>query len=243
MLDKWIKYECKREKHRCRIFCFPYAGGSAIFYSKWFKYLEEDIEICPVQLPGRENRIGEEVITDINILVKEIVEAIKPLLDETCAFMGHSMGGLISYEVARYVSRKKIATPKAVFISGTVPPDIIKSSEKIHEISDKEFCEKIEGYDNINKEMFKYKEFYKYFLPTLRGDFKLVETYEIDKIEKLSCKMFVMGGDKDDFVPISSLKQWERYAEDPVEVKIFEGNHFYIKEHVQEICRIMNENI
>lgn len=214
-----------------------------MFYSKWSNNFSEDIEVYPVQLPGRENRIGEHPINEINELCDSIIYAIKPYLDIPFAIFGHSMGGIVSFELARKLAVKNMPLPKIIFISATVPPHILEKCEKTYNLSEKEFLERLVGYDNINTEMFKFKEFYEHFLPTLRADFKVVETYKAPK-EKLSCPIVVCGGNNDSFVPVEFLKEWNKYSEKEVEIKIFEGNHFYISNNVKELCSsIIQKNL
>lgn len=241
--NSWIKYECTRENPKYRIFCLPYAGGNALYYSKWAEYFNKEIEIYPIQLPGRENRIGECAISDAKVLCKEIITAIKPYLDIPFAFVGHSMGGILCYELTRQLIKDNIAVPEAIFISGTVPPHILKQSEKIYDMPEKEFLKRLVGYDNINPKMFEFKEFYEYFLPTLRADFKLVETYEIEKKESLPCSITVFGGDNDPFVPLKYLKEWNDYSEKNLKIEVFKGNHFYITNHIKNICTIIRETL
>lgn len=51
------------------LFCFPFAGGGASTYTSWIKKLKDKITVCPIQLPGREERIMEKPYTDLGIQV------------------------------------------------------------------------------------------------------------------------------------------------------------------------------
>ena len=48
-----------------RLFCFPYVGGGASAFKSWNKFFSDDIELCIFQMPGREERLGEKLITDM----------------------------------------------------------------------------------------------------------------------------------------------------------------------------------
>lgn len=54
-MNKWIFNERVSENGKVSLFIFPCSGGTASSYHKWHEYLNEDIDIYPVQYPMREN--------------------------------------------------------------------------------------------------------------------------------------------------------------------------------------------
>ncbi|MCO7226510.1 thioesterase II family protein [Pleionea sp. CnH1-48] len=83
-----------------RIFCFPYAGGSAAIYSDWAKDLPF-LEVIAIQLPGRGSRLTEPLVDSIEHMANELSKTILPLLDKPFIFFGHSNGATLCYEVAK----------------------------------------------------------------------------------------------------------------------------------------------
>ena len=240
---KWIQYERQIDNPSMRVFCFPYAGGSALFYARWYKYLDESAEVFPIQLPGRESRIDEQPLRVMSVAIDAIVEEIEPYLTENMAFVGHSMGSMLVYEVLKALYFKNLPIPKHVFLCGAVPPDLIGESEKIHTLTDMEFCEKLKGYESITPDIMKYPEFYKYFLPVIKADFEMIETYKPDEVWKMPCGVTIFSGTEDPYVPLDYLKEWGRYCEQPPEIITFSGNHFFLKEHVEEICQVITNHM
>ena len=91
----YVKFQKKITKDGYKLICIPYAGGGASFYNGWQKYFQ-NIEVIPIQLPGRENRMGEEFLLDCKEIAHKIVEEIAPYLDnENFSIFGHSMVVLI----------------------------------------------------------------------------------------------------------------------------------------------------
>jgi surfactin synthase thioesterase subunit len=86
---------------RLRLFCFPYAGGGASIYRTWPDDLPRDVEVCAIQLPGRERRLSEPPLRSLQKAVEILVGVMRPYLDLPFALFGHSMGALLAYEVAR----------------------------------------------------------------------------------------------------------------------------------------------
>ena len=243
MKTKWIQYEHSAENPKHRIFCFPYAGGSALFYAKWYTHISSHVDVFPIQLPGRESRMKEKPIRDMNEALERIIRHIEPLLTENYSFVGHSMGSIMAYEVAKRLAQKKCKMPERIYISGALPPDLLGQSEKIHEMSDEDFCNRLMGYDNLQPDMLEHEEFYKFFLPIIRADFEMIETYRPMGYWKMPCDVTILSGTEDPFVPIENLEQWDRYCEKKPDIVTFSGNHFFLKEHVEEVCGIINENM
>src|SRR5262245_41506308 len=91
----WIVRKPPSGKARPRLFCFPYAGGGASAYRGWAEALPS-LEVCAVQAPGRETRIGEAPLTRLEPLADAATAAIRPLLDRPFAFFGYSLGGFVA---------------------------------------------------------------------------------------------------------------------------------------------------
>src|SRR5262249_9724493 len=97
MLEKWVPFRLDRGFVRCRLFCFPHAGGNATAYQSLRRLMPPDIDLCPVELLGRAARIDEPAIRNMGELIDMLSDALRPLLDVPFAFFGHSVGACIAY--------------------------------------------------------------------------------------------------------------------------------------------------
>src|SRR5206468_11829594 len=105
-MHSWFSNVDVRTSPQLRLFCFPYAGAGASVFRNWKREFPQDIEICPIQLPGRESRAMERPMDSLSTIVESIVSEMTPLLHTPFAFFGHSMGALIAFETARELHRK-----------------------------------------------------------------------------------------------------------------------------------------
>src|SRR5436853_7581099 len=116
--DSWVIASKKASPVRLRLFCFPYAGGGAQVFREWAEGLPSDVQVCSVQLPGRQSRLLEPPYLDLSELVRTLDQALSVRFDIPFAFFGHSMGALICFELARRLRRRVRVRPECLFIAG-----------------------------------------------------------------------------------------------------------------------------
>lgn len=90
-------------------------------YDRWPRCFG-DIEVCPLQPPGRQNRIREPHYGTYVKLAAELVDQLAPYLDRPFAFFGHCSGALPGVEVTRRLADVGLPLPRRVFASAQVAP-------------------------------------------------------------------------------------------------------------------------
>src|SRR5271165_1107618 len=116
---------------RLRLFCLPYAGGSALIFRAWSNALAADIEVCPIQLPGRSTRLKERPFTEMSSLIQVLAQALSSLLDRPFAIFGHSLGALVGFELARQFRRQYGVNPVRLFVSAGRAPQVPRRDSSI----------------------------------------------------------------------------------------------------------------
>ncbi len=233
----WLRISRPNPNPRLRLFCFPYAGGAASIYRSWPQHLPAEIEVCAVQLPGRENRIREQAFTDVGTLVETLLPTLLPYLDRPFALFGHSMGTLIAYEVAQKLQQQHGQMPTHLFVSGRRSPVLPDPDAPLHTLpSDEQFLHELQRrYNNLPTVLFEDKELRELFLPLLRADFTLVETYSNPASIPLSCPLITLGGREDPRVTEAQLRAWQPLTVADFALHCFPGGHFYLNEQVQPL--------
>lgn len=226
---RWIARFPPRPSARLRLFCVPYAGGSASAYRGWGDGLPASVEVCAVQLPGRETRYGEPLLTDARTAAAALAQAITPLLDRPFAFFGHSLGALVAWETVLALGRQRGGpAPAALLVSGHRAPHLPREQRPIHALPDDLFVDELRRLDGTPAEVFEDPELMALVLPQLRADFQMAETYEPAPTPPLSCPVVALGGSDDDRTPREALEAWRQSTTGPFDVRVFPGHHFYL---------------
>ena len=214
-----------------RLFCFPYAGGSASVFHSWRAALEPDIDVIAVQMPGRAERLLEAMPTRIEPLVEALAEAIAPRTGRRFAFFGHSLGGLVAFELARLLQRRGAAQPERVIVSGCDAPHHRKADRALHRLDDAAFVDVLRDYNGTPPEILGNGELMRLLLPAVRADFEISESYVPLDDAPLDRPLTVLAGVHDERDSDDAVTGWARETRAACDVHWFDGDHFFINPH------------
>lgn len=241
--SKWFHVPKPVNRPRLRLFCFPYAGGSASIYHQWPSYLPDDIEMCALQLPGRGARIAEEPFVRIEPLMEALEEIIVPFMDTDFAFFGHSLGAIVAYELNCWLEDKGYKLPKRLFVAGRSAPQIVEEEEAIHALPSVEFWRKVEELEGTPEEVLNHPELKELVEPILRSDFELFETWRYKARESLKTPISAMGGLKEFGGKRNNIESWKEQTASEFKLHMFPGDHFFIHDNEQDICGVIGRTL
>jgi len=217
---------------RLRLICFPFAGGSANTYLPWAGKLPNDVELLAVQLPGRGTRFNESCITELPELIKQLVAAIKPLMQTPCVFFGHSMGAIIAYELCVALNRQHEELPKLLILSACSAPQLAQQNEALHCLPTTKFWQEIAAINGTQSEILNNSELLDLLEPSLRADFKIVYNWRqrsmVNRPPTVPVAMEIFGGRDDSSVNLEQVNGWKNYSQLGTNTHLFDGDHFFI---------------
>ncbi|MDZ8184152.1 MAG: thioesterase domain-containing protein [Nostoc sp. ChiSLP02] len=243
MINPWLVYPKPNPQANLRLFCFPFAGASASFFKPWADQLLPQIEVCAVQLPGRENRIKELLFTQLVPLLQEMIPALLPEFDRPFALFGHSLGALICFELVRQLRRLKHRQPFHLFISARQAPNSPDLHPPIHQLPEAEFFQQVCRFNGTPSVILQNARLMKLFLSILRADLAIAETYSYIEEAPLDCPISVFGGLQDEVVLTASLDGWREQTSSKFQLHTFSGNHFFLKSNQQEILQVISQTL
>jgi medium-chain acyl-[acyl-carrier-protein] hydrolase len=236
-LGPWIVLPRPQPGARLRLFCFPYAGGGASVFRSWPDGLPGAVEVCAVQLPGREGRLAETPFSDAGPLTAALHRALRPHLDRPFAFFGHSNGAMMAFELARALRRSGGPMPVHLFASGRAAPHVPFAEPPIHALPEPEFLHEVRRLSGTPDELFEHPELVELLLPLLRADFALAETYGCTDEPPLDVPISAFGGVYDAEVPFESVAAWRDQTTGAFRQRMFPGGHFFLTNARDELLR------
>lgn len=236
-LRRWLPLRRPLADPARRLLCFPHAGAGASSFSAWSRLVDDDTELCAVQLPGRETRVREAPRHHLESLCTEVVDALAPLLDRPYALLGHSMGAPLALAVARACTDRQ-RPPALVVVSAFAAPHLDRADD-LHDLPDAALLEALGRLSGTPLEILTNAEMIELLLPALRADLRACESYRTTPGEPLPCPILALWGRDDSRASEEQMAQWARYTTS-FALEGFDGGHFFIHEHARAVLELVH---
>lgn len=245
MSGRWLANHETNPYAAFRLICLPYAGGAASVYRGWQDMAPSYVQVCPIELPGRGTRMLEKPFLRMTPLVRELAHSIDSISDRPFAIFGHSMGGLIAFELARALRRQGRRQADHLFISATAAPGTPRTRPMIHGATIEDVKKELKALNGTPQVLLDNAELMNLMLPTLQADFSVLETYDYSDEPPLPVPMTVFGGSADSVVPAAALVGWRRQAGRGCRLQFFRGDHFFLHTAaaglIEAICHALDQ--
>jgi medium-chain acyl-[acyl-carrier-protein] hydrolase len=242
--DRWVSCLYPKPQSRIRLFCFPFAGAGASVFNSWSRWLSPEVELFLVNLPGRDSRIREEPYRQLKLLVDPLTQGLLPYLQKPSVFFGHSMGSLITFEVARELRRLGSAQPLHLFVSGRRPPQMPDPRPHLHQLPEADFLKTTQQfYGALPEIILQDPELVDLFLSIMRADMAMIETYQYTQEAPLACPISVYGGAQDITADEQILAAWKDQTAAGFRLKMFPGEHFFIQTARASVLQVINAEL
>lgn len=249
VLNNWVRGAGVVPGASLRLFCFAHSGGGASLFREWTNALAgSGLEVCPVQLPGREERLRELPFEQIRPLVVEMARNLQPYFDRPFAFFGHSLGALLAFSLANYLEVEQGLSPEYLFVSGCRAPRLNFNESPIHQLPLAGFIGQLRRrYGGLPESILSNPELLNIFTPALRADFRLLESYDYaldhPANRRLTCPVRALGGEDDRAVSEAELELWQTHTTGSFKLKMFEGDHFFVRSRLPEVSRFLLQDL
>jgi medium-chain acyl-[acyl-carrier-protein] hydrolase len=239
----WIVRSRPKQSAKLRLFCFPYAGGSAVVYRNWSDALGPDVEVCAVQFPGRTTRMRETPFTDLNALINALVPHLLSWLNKPFAFFGHSLGALVAFELTRALHTAGATEPIHLYISGRRSPQTPRTEPPIHALEDGLFINRLRELGGTPEEVLTDQSLLQILMPTLRADFSLNDTYTYLTAPQLNTPITAFAGEHDRQACVAQVSDWSRYTDGRFTLHTLPGGHFFVHEQESILLALLSASL
>jgi medium-chain acyl-[acyl-carrier-protein] hydrolase len=229
--ERWFR-RSKMAAAPMRLFALPYAGASARMFRDWHQWFAPEVEVVAVELPGRGLHRRRPAVDRMDTMIERLLTALDPLLDVPFALFGHSMGALITFELCRALMKSGRRTPLHLFVSGMRAPHLVhhllRPENQVHNLPDLELIDAMRAFVGTPAGFFEDRGLRDLFLPILRADLRLSETYLHAVSSPLQHPITIFGGLEDRTAPTECLHEWRLHTRGICTVRLLEGDHFFI---------------
>ncbi|MEU4753930.1 thioesterase domain-containing protein, partial [Micromonospora tulbaghiae] len=237
----WFVSAGSRPEAPVRLFCLPYAGAGASAFRRWAAEFGADVDVVPVQLPGRENRITE----DPRFSVAEVADAIASRADRPYAIYGHSMGGRLGFDVVRELRRTGRPLPLRLYVGGARAPHVATPGpfDGLSRAGDDELLRRLGEGGGLPAELLDHPELVELLLPLLRADFGRVDDYRHVPGEPLPVPIVVFAGRTDRAVSREQSAAWAEHTAAGFTLHELDGGHFFLHDRLTELAALIRADL
>jgi medium-chain acyl-[acyl-carrier-protein] hydrolase len=225
----WTSSRVPNPDARIRLICYPHAGGGASAFMPWRRILPPEIELCPVEPPGRGSRHREPLLRRVTDAAESLAEGLRPLLDKPYLLVGHSLGGFVAFETARRLQAKGQRSPEQLVVVSRAAPHLPIERIFAPGMSDEALIGRLgERYGGARLKALEDPEIREMFMAVVRADLESLETYEHVHQPLLDCPIAAFGGDADPTISSSALRGWRAQTRASFQWQAFSGDHFLL---------------
>jgi surfactin synthase thioesterase subunit len=227
--------------HHVPVLCFPFAGAGASAFRRCQEFPSDVLRICPVQLPGREERFDEPPYTDVAHAVADLLPEVLDLIDggPRVALFGHSLGAVLGYEMAHQLGSIDGLSVAQLFVSGS-PGPWTRRERRATGLSDEEFLERVREFAGYTHPALEHPELREMLLPTLRADVAMHENYLAPSPKPLDAPITSIRGTHDELVSAEQAREWAAATSGGWRAVELPGNHMYLVDSPVELVRLMD---
>ncbi|MEE1790661.1 alpha/beta fold hydrolase [Streptomyces sp. BE308] len=244
--NQWFRTYRRAGKVRARMVCFPHAGGTATLFHRWPGRLPADVELLATQYPGRQERFAEPCVETMAELADRITDALEPVVTGArklpVVLFGHSLGSAVAYEVARRLDERHGVVPARVIVSGRGAPHTERGGT-LHTLDDERLIASARRLGDMASSVYDDPDLRPLLLPSLRGDFRLIESYRPRDTTPLRAPVTAVGGDRDPGCQVTELESWSSLTTAGFESRVFPGDHFYLVPKEAELLTFIGDRL
>jgi surfactin synthase thioesterase subunit len=239
--DLWCRRYQPAGRASARLVCLPHAGGSASFFRPLALALGPDVDLVAIQYPGRQDRRREQPIDEMGVLADRVFRILLSQPELPLTLFGHSMGAVLGFELVRRFEADG-RRPVHLFASGRRSPTSVRD-EKVHLLDDAGILAEVRALNGTASTVLDNDEMMRAALPSLRADYKAIETYRTADETTVSCPITVLVGDDDPKTTLDEARAWVRHTSGQFDLRVFPGGHFFLVNQSDAVTRMLSEHL
>ncbi|SRR5713101_2286125 len=235
----WVVRLTGSRTAKYRVICFPNAGGSATAFKPWLSQIPPEVELLAVQLPGRQKRVWETPLRDLHTAVQALVPDVLKLSGPDTVFFGDCTGALVAYETIRSAALRVMPVPRHFVVSCCRAPDLHPRHIRLHALDEPALIAKMHQLAFAPEWLLNNEPTLKSFLPLLRCDFEMVESYTYQPGPALRLPITAIAGTEDKITPEIDVAAWQRHTASKFDFVPMAGSHDVARTRVNDVMAVI----
>jgi surfactin synthase thioesterase subunit len=211
-----------------RLFCLPYAAGSARIFRGWHRDLPRFVEVCPLELPGHGRRNHEDPVGELEPIMTDLLAQVLRKTDRPFAILGYDYGALLGFELAHRLEHHYGITPKHLFVAAMRAPVWPRPKNPVSEMSEDRFRELLGRQDGASGDLLEIDSLMEFAIRVLRADFRVADNYRYAPEKMLSCPVTAFRGRDDAGVSSQSVRAWNVCTSGEFLWHEVSGGHYFL---------------
>ena len=235
----WLVTPRGADPDRPRLVIMPHAGGGPAFYSRLTQALEPTLACWVVHYPGRERRIADSLPSSLTELADAVAEAISGHVAAPSVLFGHSMGAAVAHEVALRIPEQVCG----LILSGRGARREVAPGNSVHLLSDDALIEEVCSMNATPSEVLSHPELRAMLLPTIRSDYRIIETHTSNGSDVLEIPVVTYAGTSDPTTAPHEMSSWAERTTFVLQQREFAGDHFYFMQNLGTVAEAIIQDV
>jgi acyl transferase domain-containing protein/surfactin synthase thioesterase subunit/NADP-dependent 3-hydroxy acid dehydrogenase YdfG/acyl carrier protein len=261
-VDQWITAVpgCEDVEDPLNVFIFfPSAEEGEIDYSSYVEEMEDSL-LFTINLPGYGERKGEAVITDWDLLVKNVTKVILQTAADsekfkqcnTIHFVGNGFGALLAWKTLLQIQiyedeDKDVPIISTLIISRVVAPTAERPIQLAGEVISKLPPEGIRLFLEMIGSKVDFEGEKAYLLPIIHNEYAMMDSVTNENDMKIRSKLLVLSGKQDKIINENNTSLWKKevsdeFSEFTQHIKM-RGDHWFMMKDTTKYLKNIMENL
>ncbi|WNM30388.1 alpha/beta fold hydrolase [Streptomyces sp. Li-HN-5-11] len=189
--------------------CIPWAGAGGAPFQAWAPVLDGTAAVHAVRLPGRESRIDEPLLNELEPIVEEVVRGVRALGDRPVALFGLCSGALVAFEAARALGPGRVS-----LLAASQMPPAVAARVATEELASREGL----AARYLPAELLAEPEMVELLIEVLEADIQAVSGYRHAPEPLDGVPVTVFRGAQDPEIGLAEMDGWHAETTGPVHI-------------------------
>lgn len=216
------------------MFCLPHAGGNSYSFTSWAERLPAHVELTSIDYSGHGRRYNTPLLSSIESTLDDLLPIISSRKHKNFALFGHSLGGLVSYELCKRLKQLQQKLPSYLCLSASAPPPFVGKTRTGGLKNIDELVSYLRKQGGTPEEILSCDEILETMLKTFNADLQILSSLKRPEIDALGIPINIFCGQNDPVTKMQDIEKWRKFEKE-VSITYFSGSHFYLREHEEQV--------